>query len=124
MFLEMCVSQQAGEKVSEPVSCPECHTACSALRLQQKDFSTLCGEIGICRWVYQCEQGHRSAPWDLEQELLDRYTRRVAEMMCRLAIQLDFREAADELLRQSIEASHTTLHQKVSEWSADLDVPE
>ena len=124
MFLEMCVSQQAGEKVSEPVFCPECHTPCSALRLQKKDFSTLCGKIGICRWVYQCEQGHRHAPWDAKQQLLDKYTRRVAEMMCRLGMQFDFREAADELSRQGIEVSHTTLHQKVGEWSADLSVPE
>jgi hypothetical protein len=124
MFLEMCVSQQAGEKVSEPISCPECDTPCSALRLQKKDFSTLCGKIGICRWVYQCEQGHRHAPWDAKQQLLDKYTRRVAEMMCCLGMQLDFREAADELSRQGIEVSHTTLHQKVGEWSADLSVPE
>ncbi len=40
-----------------------------------------------------------------------KYTRRVAEMMCRLMMHLDFRESAEELSRQGIEVSHTTWYQ-------------
>ncbi|MDE0313591.1 MAG: hypothetical protein OXM61_01700 [Candidatus Poribacteria bacterium] len=43
-LLEVCVSIEAGKKVSEPVACPVCHSPCSPLRLQKKDFSTLCGK--------------------------------------------------------------------------------
>ena len=124
MWLELCVSGQAGEKASEPVVCPACQESCCPLRIQEKHFTTLYGKISVNRWVYECEQGHRHAPWDAKQKLLDKYTHRVTEMMCRLAMQLDFREAVDELLRQGIEVSHTTLHQKVDEWSEDLRVPE
>ncbi len=73
----------------------------------------LCGKIGICRWVYQCEQSHRPAPWDAKLPLSDKYTRRVAEIMCRLAAHFDYRAAA-ELSHQGIEVSHTTLHR----WSS------
>ena len=124
MCLELCVSGQTGDKESEPVACPACQESCRPLRIQEKHFTTLCGKISVNRWVYCCKQGHRHAPWDTKQKLLDTYTHRVAEVMCRLAMQLDFREAADELLRQGIEVSHTTLHQKVGEWSEDLRVPE
>jgi hypothetical protein len=124
MVLEVCVSIETGKKASEPVECPECQEPCSALRQQEKHFITLCGKIGVNRWIYQCEQGHRHALWDGKQKLLDRYTHRVAEVMCRLAAQLDFREAASELSRQGIEVSHTTLHKKVGIWSEALSVCE
>ena len=123
-LLEVCVSIKAGEKANEQVVCPACQESCRPLRIQEKHFTTLYGKISVNRWVYECEQGHRHAPWDAKQKLLDKYTHRVTEMMCRLAMQLDFREAVDELLRQGIEVSHTTLHQKVDEWSEDLRVPE
>ena len=35
----------------------------------------------------------------------------------------DFREASEELSHHGIEVNHTTLHQRVREWSEDLDVP-
>ena len=124
MLLEVCVSIKAGKKASEPVECPECQSSCSALRAQEKYFTTLCGKIGVNRWVYQCEQGHRHAPWDAKQKLLGRYTRRVAEVMCRLVAHLDFREAASELSRQGIEVSHMALQKKVGAWSEALSVCE
>ena len=65
------------------------------------------------RWVYRCALGHTYVPWDAKQKLRGQYTRRVAEAMCRLAVRLDFREASEELLRQGIEVSHTTLQKKV-----------
>ncbi len=80
-FLEMCVSQKAGEKESEPVVCPACQEPCRPLRMRERHFTTLCGKISVNRWVYCCEQGHRHAPWDAKQKLLDQYTHRVAEAM-------------------------------------------
>lgn len=124
MLLEVCVSITAAKKASEPVAYPECQKSCAALRKQRKYFTTLCGKIGVNRWVYQCEEGHRHAPWDVAQQLLDTYTHRVAEVMCRLAVHLDFREAASELSRQGIEVSRTTLQKKVGAWSEALRVSE
>ena len=49
---------------------------------------------------------------------------RVAEAMCRLSALLDYREVASELSHQGPEVSHTTLQQKVCEWSEDLCVSE
>jgi len=43
------------------------------------------------------------------RKLRGRYSKKVAEVMCRLSARLDFREAVDELKRQGIEVSHTTL---------------
>ena len=37
--------------------------------------------------------------------------------MCRLSARLDFREASEELAHHGIEISHTTLQQKVRQWS-------
>ena len=123
-LLEMCISKEAGEKVREPIECPECRRACRPLRLRARHFTTLCGVISVERWVYRCALGHTYVPWDAKQKLRGQYTRRVAEAMCRLAARLDFREASEELSRQGIEVSHTTLHQKVGEWSEALCVPE
>ena len=87
-------------------------------------YHTLCGVIRVEHWVYHCPSGHYPVPWDAEQKLKGQYTHRVAESMCRLAAYLDFRDAAEELSRQGIEMSHTTLHQSVREWSEDLSVSE
>ena len=123
-FLEMCVSQKTDKKESEPVECPACEAPCRPLRKRERHLTTLCGKISIRRWVYCCEQGHRHAPWDVKQKLLDRYTHRVAEAMCRLSSRLDYREASEELSHQGIEVSHTILHQHVRKWSEDLNVCE
>ena len=84
-FLEMCVSRKASEKASEPVECPTCKEPCRPLRKRVRNFTTLCGKISINRWVYFCKQGHRHVPWEAKQKLLDHYTHRVAEAMCRLS---------------------------------------
>ena len=123
-FVEMCVSQKAGKKKSEPVECPACQKPCRPLRKRERHLTTLCGKISISRWVYCCEQGHRHAPWEAKQKLLDQYTHRVAEAMCRLSARLDYREASEELSHQGIEVSHTILHQNVRKWSEDLNVCE
>lgn len=122
--LEERFSRIARPKEEEPVECPECEQPCVPLRIQAKHFVTDCGEICVNRWVYQCEEAHRHAPWDLKQALLDKYSRCVAEKMCRLAMLLDYREAALELSRQGIEVSHTTLQKKVMSWSETLNVCE
>ncbi len=123
-FLEMCFSNNGCKKESEPVECPSCKAPCRPLRKRERHFTTLCGTIRINRWVYCCEQGHRHVPWDAKQKLLDQYTHRVAEAMCRLSARLDYREASQELSHQGIEISHTTLHQSVCKWSKDLNVCE
>ena len=123
-FLEMFISQMAGKSACEPVECPECEQVCRPWCKRARRITTVCGVICVERWVYRCASGHNHVPWETGQKLRDQYTHRVAEAMCRLAACLDFREAAEELSRQGIEVSHTTLHQKVREWSEDLSVPE
>ena len=61
-------------------------------------------------------------PWDARQPVKGHYTQKVAETMMRLAAQLNYRSAASELKHQGIEVSHTTLHQKVREWSKGEDI--
>ena len=53
-----------------------------------------------------------------------KWTRRVIERMCYLAVHFDYRAAAKELSRQGIEVSYTTVRAKVLEWSSDLSVCE
>ena len=119
--LEMCVSQKSGERVSEQVSCPAFQKACRPLRKRHRNFTPLCGVIRVGRWVYHCESGHCHVPWEANPKVKGRYTHRVAELMCRMASSFDFRAAAKELSGQGIEVSHTTLHQKVREWSKALN---
>ena len=110
------------ERVSEPVACPVCQNASGPLRKRSRNFTTLCGVIRVWRWVYHCESGHYLMPWESNQKVKGRYTHRVAEAMCCMASCFDFRAAAKELSRYGIEVSHTTLHQKVREWSKALNV--
>ena len=119
-LLEMHVNQTAGIKETEPVSCPKCDKVCRSWRKRERQVTTLCGDICVERWVYFCEDKHYHTPWDTQQKLRGKYTHRVAEAMCRLAAKLDYREAADELSHQGVEVSHTTLHNKVREWSKGL----
>ena len=58
-------------------------------------------------------------PWEVRQGVKGSYTRQVAATMMRLAAQLNYRAAAAELKHHGIQVSHTTLHKKVREWSAD-----
>ena len=76
----------------------------------------------MSRWYYQCPSGHHYFPWDATQELRGRYSKTVAQTMCRLSGRLDFRAAADELKRQGIDVSHTTLEQTTEEWGTEVDV--
>lgn len=46
----------------------------------------------------------------------------VAEAMCRLASQLNYRTAAEELPQHGIYVNHTTLHAKVRKWVEGEDV--
>lgn len=56
--------------------------------------------------------------------LRGKWTRRVIERMCYLAAHFDYRAAAKELSFLGMEVSHTTLREKVLEWSSDLSVCE
>ncbi len=123
-FLEIFISQKASEQSGEPVECPEHQEACRPWCKRERRITTLCGVIRVKRWVYRCPCGHNHVPFDTKQKLRGQWTHRVAEAMCRLAALLDFREASEELSRQGIEVRHTTLHQKVCEWSEDLSVCE
>lgn len=119
-LLEMSANQEASAKEPEPVACPKCDKPSHRRRKRERQFRTLCGVIRVNRWEYECGSGHYHRPWDIRQRLKGRYTHRVAEAMCRLSARLTFREASEELLRQGIKVSHTTLHKKVREWSTDL----
>ncbi len=120
MMLEMGVLKHSVEQVSGSVECPQCQQACRPYRKRERRITTLCGVIRVDRWVYRCASGHYHFPWDTKEKLKGQYTHRVAEVMCRMSARLDFREAAEELFRQGIEVSHTTLNQNVREWSKAL----
>lgn len=122
-LLEVCVSQTASQQSSTPVECPECKQPCHPIQKRGVNITTLCGKIRVQRWVYECKSGHYHRPWDACQRLKGKWTHRVAERMCYMAAHFDYRVAAEELSRQGIEVSHTTLHQKVREWLSDLSVP-
>jgi hypothetical protein len=119
-LLELYANEEASVPAPEPVACPKCDQPSGRQRKRERQFTTLCGVICVNRWEYECGSGHYHRPWDIRQRLKGRYTHRVAETMCRLSARLTFREASEELLRQGIKVSHTTLHKKVREWSKDL----
>ncbi len=119
-LLEMSVNQEASVPEPEPGACPKCDKSSGRRRKRERQFMTLCGVIRVKRWEYYCKAGHCYRPWDMKQKLKGKYTHRVAEAMCRLSARRTFRETSEELLRQGIKVSHTTLHQKVREWSKDL----
>ena len=116
--LEVYARQSASASVSGSVVCPVCAEDCRRFRKRRRRFRTLCGEIRVDRWVYKCPSGHFHAPWDAHQGFKGSFTPGVAETMCRLAAQLNYRAAAAELRHHGICISHTTLHQKVREWSS------
>lgn len=109
---------ESGEQACGPVVCPACAGESRRLRRRRCYIETLCGVVRVSRWVYRCECGHVHVPWDAAEGLkAGGYTPGVAQAMCRLSGRLDFREAAEELKNQGISVSHTTLQQKVQEWS-------
>lgn len=119
-LLELHALDEASVKETVPVSCPECEKACRPWRKRGREITTLCGDIGVRRWVYYCEDRHYHFPWDTKHKLKGKYTHRVAEMMCRFAAHFDYRAASEELGHLGVEVSHTTLHKKVGEWTKDM----
>lgn len=116
-LLQVCFVQRASAAEDEPIECPTCQEQMNRLRKRSKWITTRCGEVLVDRWIYSCQCGHRHSPWEQDQQLKDKYTKRTAEMMCRLSARLDFREASEELSYHGISVSHTTLQQKVISWS-------
>ena len=118
-LLEVYLRQSGGQRVSGGVVCPVCESVSDAYRKRGRRFRTLCGDIRVQRWVYKCALGHFHVPWDRREGFKAGFTPGVAETMCRLAAQLNYRAAAAELKHHGIDVSHTTLHQKVREWAVD-----
>ena len=98
-------------------SCPSCQSQRRRYRRRARNFTTACGVVRVFRWEYKCKCGGIEVPWEARQGLKGSYTQRVSQTMMRLAAQLNYRAAAAELKHHGIEVSHTTLHQKVREWS-------
>ena len=116
---EAVVSETASSKAASPVSvpCPSCEGHSHRYRFRARNFTTVCGVVRVSRWAYKCKCGHIHVPWESKQGLKGQYTQRVAAAMMRLAAQLNYRAAASELKHQGVQVSHTTLRQKVLEWS-------
>ena len=116
--LEACVSQRASQVASERGVCPACDGESRRYRKRQRYVETLCGVVRVSRWVYRCDAcDHYHVPWDSETGLKDGFTVGVGKAMCRLSARMDFREASQELAHHGIKVSHTTLQQKVGQWS-------
>ena len=116
---EAILSDAASSTEDSPVSvaCPSCQGHSHRYRCRARNFTTVCGVLRLPRWEYRCKCGHIHVPWERRQGLKGQYTQRVAATMMRLAAQLNYRAAAAELAHHGIKVSHTTLHQKVREWS-------
>ena len=122
---EAILSETSGSAEASPVSvrCPSCQGESRRFRRRVRSFTTLCGVLRLPRWEYKCHCGHIHVPWEAKQLLKGRYTQAVAAAMMRVAAQLNYRAAAAELEHQgNLKVSHTTLHQKVREWSAGESV--
>ena len=107
---------------SMSVACPSCEGHSRRYRCRARNFTTICGVLRLRRWEYKCKCGVIHVPWEARQGFKGQYTHRVSETMMRLAAQLNYRAAAAELKHHGIKVSHTTLHQKVGEWSAGESV--
>ena len=118
---ESILSETASSTEGSPVSvpCPSCQKHSHRYRCRARNFTTACGVLRLPRWEYKCKCGHIHVPWEVRQGMKGQYTRQVAATMMRLAAQLNYRAAAAELKHHGIQVSHTTLHKKVREWSAD-----
>ena len=116
--LETCLSESANDASSVSVSCSICQGELRRFRKRQRYVQTLCGVVGVSRWVYRCDACNvYDVPWDSRVGLKEGFTVSVAESMCRLSARLDFREASEELAHHGIKVSHRTLQQKVCKWS-------
>ena len=116
--LETCLSESANDASSVSVSCSACEGKLRRFRKRQRHVQTLCGVVGVSRWVYRCDACDvYHVPWDSQVGLKEGFTASVAKAMWRLSARLDFREASEELTHHGIEVSHTTLQQKVRQWS-------
>ena len=116
---EAILSETASSTSISPVSlpCPSCQGHSHRYRCRGRNFTTACGVLRLPRWEYKCKCGSIHVPWETRQGLKGQYTQQVSATMMRLAAQLNYRAAAAELKHQGIKVSHTTLHQKVREWS-------
>ena len=126
-LLEAIISETADrpEASSRQLSCPSCQKqGLHRFRRRGRNFTTICGVVRLRRWEYKCQCGHIHVPWEGRQHLKGQYTPKVAEVMMRLAAQLNYRAAAAELKHQGIQVSHTTLHKKVREWSEGEETSE
>ena len=121
---EAILSETASAPAASPVSvsCPSCQGHSHRHRCRARNFTTACGVVRVRRWEYKCQCGSIDVPWEARQGLKGQYTPRVSETMMRLAAQLNYRAAAAELEHHGIKVSHTTLHQKVGEWSSGESV--
>ena len=110
-ILEMCISKEAGEKVREPIECPECRRASSVI---ERDITTLCGVIKRAR----CALGHTYVPWDEAKVAWTIHAScgRSYAWQCVLTLEKPI------CVRGVIDVSHTTLQKKVGEWSETLCV--
>ena len=116
---EAILSETASSTDGSPVSvpCPSCQGHSHRYRCRGRNFTTACGVLRVLRWEYKCKCGSIHVPWEMRQGLKGQYTQHVSATMMRLAAQLNYRAAAVELKHHGIKVSHTTLHQKVREWS-------
>ncbi len=111
--LETCLSESANDASSVSVLCSACKGKLRRFRKRQRYVQTLCGVVGVSRWVYRCDACNvYDVPWDSRVGLKEGFTVSVAESMCRLSARLDFREASEELAHHGIKVSHRTLQQK------------
>ena len=121
--LETCLSESADDAPSVSVSCSACEGELRRFRKRRRYVQTLWGVVRVSRWVYRCDACEvYLIPWDSQVGLKEGFTVSVAQWMCRLSARLDFREASEELAHHGIKVSHSTLQQKVGEWSAGEDV--
>ncbi len=104
------------------VPCPSCQGQSRRFRRRERSFTSICGVLRLPRWAYKCQCGLIHVPWEAKQGFKGRYTQAVAKAMMRLAAQLNYRAAASELEHHGIQVSHTTLHQKVRQWSEGEEV--
>ena len=126
-LVEAIVSETAEhpEPASQHLACPSCQKqGLRRFRRRERNFTTICGVVRLKRWEYKCQCGHIHVPWEARQHLKGQYTQKVAEVMMRLAAQLNYRAAAAELKHQGIQVSHTTLHKKVRQWSEGEETSE
>lgn len=123
-LMQGCYVPNATELIdyNTPVTCPICEQPMQRQRLRDKWVKTLCGDVLVSRWYFRCPQSHYCFPWDSHQELRGRYSKNVAEAMCRLSARLDFRDACDELSHHGIEVSHTTLQKTTEAWGIGINV--